>query len=214
MSDTQTIAPGELLPCPFPICGGKAYFERRGTGRQSCIIACEDCGCRLETNEAGDSCGSAWNYRPPHPAPAADVLTEGERRILGVHIGRYNWLSEPGETLSDNGADKFDIYRVLLPIITKLEAEYQQAVRERDRWEREAAKHIDRAYRIGLQFIESEKQRDTYKAERDEARAQRDELERTIGLLNASGFLSTDKFQEARSIAAALNKPSEGSDGE
>jgi Lar family restriction alleviation protein len=51
-----------LAPCPF--CGAKPYFERVGTNRVSCIIACSECGCRLETNEAGDMVGKQWNYRP------------------------------------------------------------------------------------------------------------------------------------------------------
>lgn len=50
----------DLKPCPF--CGGIAEFERMGTPRQSCIIACTDCGCRLETGETWAS-GIAWNER-------------------------------------------------------------------------------------------------------------------------------------------------------
>lgn len=55
----------DLLPCPF--CGRSAAFERLGTPRQSCIIVCEWCGCRLETNEVGAACGSQWNRRSPIP---------------------------------------------------------------------------------------------------------------------------------------------------
>ena len=51
----------KLLPCPF--CGGEAEFERVGTPRQSCIVACTDCGGRLETSEEGGACGSQWNDR-------------------------------------------------------------------------------------------------------------------------------------------------------
>ena len=51
----------KLLPCPF--CGGEAEFERMGTPRQSCIVACTDCGGRLETSEEGGACGSQWNDR-------------------------------------------------------------------------------------------------------------------------------------------------------
>lgn len=50
-----------LKPCPF--CGGAAYFERMGDRRQSCIIVCEDCGARLESNEEGEQCGAQWNER-------------------------------------------------------------------------------------------------------------------------------------------------------
>ncbi len=53
---------GELLPCPF--CGGGAEFERMGTARQSCIVACQECGCRLETGEVSQ-CGQRWNTRSP-----------------------------------------------------------------------------------------------------------------------------------------------------
>jgi len=51
----------DLLPCPF--CGGEAEFERMGTPRQSCIVACTDCGGRLESSEEGAGCGSEWNDR-------------------------------------------------------------------------------------------------------------------------------------------------------
>ena len=51
----------KLLPCPF--CGGEAEFERMGTPRQSCIVACTDCGGRLEASEEGAACGSQWNDR-------------------------------------------------------------------------------------------------------------------------------------------------------
>lgn len=55
-----THRPGRaLLPCPF--CGHDAEVEREGTGRQSCIVACTWCGCRLESNESG--AGAAWNER-------------------------------------------------------------------------------------------------------------------------------------------------------
>ena len=58
-----------LLPCPF--CGGKAAIERHGTMRQSCIIACEDCSCRLETGEVFDM-GRAWNTRHSQGGNAID----------------------------------------------------------------------------------------------------------------------------------------------
>lgn len=54
------VAEDQLAPCPF--CGGKAKYERLGTGRVSCIIQCEDCGCTLETGEVWN-CGLAWNTR-------------------------------------------------------------------------------------------------------------------------------------------------------
>jgi len=62
----------ELLPCPF--CGGKANIERIGTPRQSCLVACSNCGTFLETGEQGMECGSAWNSR-------AVMLPEGWKLI-------------------------------------------------------------------------------------------------------------------------------------
>jgi hypothetical protein len=60
-SSSGTDAPRHrLLPCPF--CGGEAKVERQGTARQSSIIACEDCGCRVETGEIW-SIGDRWNTR-------------------------------------------------------------------------------------------------------------------------------------------------------
>ena len=52
----------ELLPCPF--CGHSTpEFERLGTGKQSCIVACGNCGCRHESGDEWDDCGKSWNTR-------------------------------------------------------------------------------------------------------------------------------------------------------
>lgn len=51
----------DLRPCPF--CAGSAKFERKGTSKQSTIVACTNCGGRLESNEIW-SRGQAWNTRP------------------------------------------------------------------------------------------------------------------------------------------------------
>ncbi|MBN3853799.1 restriction alleviation protein, Lar family [Paraburkholderia sp. Ac-20340] len=59
----------QLKPCPF--CGGKAFFERIGTARQSCIVECASCGTRNESGEEGDACGNQWNARAVVPADAA-----------------------------------------------------------------------------------------------------------------------------------------------
>lgn len=54
----------ELLPCPF--CESAPEIERQGTARQSMIVACTNCGCRLES---GDIVGMTlpenykWNTR-------------------------------------------------------------------------------------------------------------------------------------------------------
>ncbi len=65
-----------LKPCPF--CGGEAEIERYGTQRQSCIIVCDDCGCRLEVNETF-SCGDSWNNRPELKAQLQKARAEGIR---------------------------------------------------------------------------------------------------------------------------------------
>ena len=61
-----------LKPCPF--CGGDAEFERLGTGRQSCIVACGNCGARHESSDEYERSGSSWNQRaaPEGPAPEPD----------------------------------------------------------------------------------------------------------------------------------------------
>lgn len=51
----------KLLPCPF--CGGKAEIERMGTGRQSCQVACTDCGARHEGPDEDEQSGDSWNRR-------------------------------------------------------------------------------------------------------------------------------------------------------
>ena len=63
----------ELKPCPF--CGGKAYFERMGTRRQSCIVECGSCGVRHESGDEGGMSGQSWNDRhePESAAPRATV---------------------------------------------------------------------------------------------------------------------------------------------
>ena len=58
----------ELMPCPF--CGGYAEFERMGGPRNSCVVACTDCGCRLETNESWPNSGKQWNIRVPPSLPS------------------------------------------------------------------------------------------------------------------------------------------------
>lgn len=66
-----------LLPCPF--CGGSAGIERKGTAKQSSIIACNDCGCRLETGEIWNI-GKRWNTRGP--------ATGGDEPIVWMTINK------------------------------------------------------------------------------------------------------------------------------
>lgn len=69
---TLSIPVEELMPCPF--CGGSARYERMGTARHTCIIACNTCGCKLETGEIW-SAGEGWNKRHAH-APSAGEETK------------------------------------------------------------------------------------------------------------------------------------------
>lgn len=80
----MTDAP-ELLPCPF--CGGEAEFERIGDRRQSTIIACLECGCRLESGETF-SHGGAWNTRAD--LSLAEMKRENKqlRGLLGQHCAK------------------------------------------------------------------------------------------------------------------------------
>lgn len=66
----MTDAP-ELKPCPF--CGGEADLERRGDRHVSTIVACLECGCRLENGETFDH-GSAWNTRDLTPSAPTPVV--------------------------------------------------------------------------------------------------------------------------------------------
>jgi Lar family restriction alleviation protein len=63
-SAARRSAKPKLKPCPF--CGGKAVVERVGTARQTTIITCDGCGCRLETGEIW-SIGERWNTRYVDP---------------------------------------------------------------------------------------------------------------------------------------------------
>ena len=65
----------DLKPCPF--CGGAAYFERTGTRRQSCIVACSDCGARHESSDEDERSGQSWNRRvPARGVPASEYLAK------------------------------------------------------------------------------------------------------------------------------------------
>lgn len=61
-----------LKPCPF--CGFDAEFERLGDRRQSCIVACQNCGCRHESGDEGNFCGQSWNLRFTPPLPSSTKL--------------------------------------------------------------------------------------------------------------------------------------------
>ena len=64
-ASTGSAAELTLRACPF--CGGAAEVVREGTRCQSGIVQCEDCGCRLESNEIG--AGGCWNRRANERKP-------------------------------------------------------------------------------------------------------------------------------------------------
>lgn len=78
----------KLLPCPF--CGGEAGIERTGTPRQSCIVACVNCGARHESGDEAQFSGASWNRRT-QPAPAitsesGKILRQGASAITSVPL--------------------------------------------------------------------------------------------------------------------------------
>ena len=98
-----------LLPCPF--CGGEAEVERSGTNRRSHIIACTDCGCRLETGETWNA-GSAWNTRQPTQSDAVQAEIEALRHdlerqmtIANEQVNEVERLREALAHIAFSGAD-------------------------------------------------------------------------------------------------------------
>jgi len=75
----SSFAEPALLGCPF--CGGEAEVERKGSARASMIIACTNCGGRMES---GDVYGLtkpeswAWNRRHPNDPSSATGLSGKE----------------------------------------------------------------------------------------------------------------------------------------
>lgn len=89
-----------LKPCPF--CGNKNIeVEREGNSRQSCIVACGNCGCIVESNENGF--GHDWNIRTPaqdqgvktpEPAPRIDGWDQAD-----------HWFGKEVKTLEECQSD-------------------------------------------------------------------------------------------------------------
>ena len=69
----------DLKPCPF--CGSdEISIVRTGTSRQSSIVECQNCGCRLEANELRT--GSAWNGRAGEEKLEEEIRAVQEKEML------------------------------------------------------------------------------------------------------------------------------------
>lgn len=80
-------ARADLLPCPF--CGGTASIERRGSVRQSNIVACDNCGCRVESGDAFDPTRS-WNCRATGSLVPASAVADMRERCAAYHDALAN----------------------------------------------------------------------------------------------------------------------------
>lgn len=89
----------KLKPCPF--CGGRAVVERKGSARQSHIISCEDCCCRLETGEIWNA-GRAWNTRPTPPSDRVEAAEAAIINIIEQHMVGNQILLTLGTTSMGN----------------------------------------------------------------------------------------------------------------
>ncbi|MHA7852234.1 Lar family restriction alleviation protein [Roseovarius sp.] len=97
----------ELKPCPF--CGGDAAFERLGSPRQSCIVSCNNCGCRLEANENWDF-GTAWNARTDTSLAMVAAAYEAAWRVIWPRPLN----GPPRKPTADDGPEYRQAYQVQL----------------------------------------------------------------------------------------------------
>lgn len=80
----------KLKPCPF--CGRQAEVEQPGSARQSNIVECSDCGCRLESSDQMPGYDLSWNVRPIEDALRAenerlvDACFKWERDMGAVNV--------------------------------------------------------------------------------------------------------------------------------
>lgn len=98
-----------LKPCPF--CGGNAEVERLGTSRQSMIVACENCGARMESGDvAGMTAPERWAWN---------------RRALDTHSSENERLRRINATLmgDDEDAPRYTTKRLRLEIQRATEAQ-------------------------------------------------------------------------------------------
>ena len=100
----------ELLSCPF--CGNtEPGFERIGTPRQSCIVACGQCGARHESSDEGENSGTSWNRRA-QPAQTGQVLTDEEIKTLALEAFDCYWDADD-ETLVNKYGHGVYLWRFL-----------------------------------------------------------------------------------------------------
>lgn len=86
-----------LIPCPF--CNGEARFERIGTPRLSCIVACLDCGASLESPDVGERSGESWNQRHRTESEATHSVTINDWALLDAVRSRGNLFSGTDVTI-------------------------------------------------------------------------------------------------------------------
>lgn len=91
----------ELLSCPF--CGGEAQIERHGSQRQSMIVGCTQCGCRVES---GDVSGLTpperwrWNRRAGEAAlveALENLIAQEDRYVRDAGVALDDPISEAVE---------------------------------------------------------------------------------------------------------------------
>ena len=93
----------KLLPCPF--CGGEAKIERMGTGRQSCQVACTNCGAHHEGPDKDERSGDSWNRRAALDGEwQREVPTEGEYFVSRPpNVRRSNSASVESVDVDESG---------------------------------------------------------------------------------------------------------------
>lgn len=83
----------ELKPCPF--CGSRDItIERYGNYKKSTIILCEECGCRLESNEEGRYVGEQWNTRQEATKEQASNLIDTNQDLMKLSRWLMGYVME------------------------------------------------------------------------------------------------------------------------